>query len=76
MKLDSANASSSVTYLLVSESIVNEAQNFCDFVEVAEVETFSSELVIHLRAELLDALSVPVCQVSGVLFSEKLNDLV
>ena len=45
-------------------------------VELPEEEATFGELVVHLLAELLDALGVPVRQVSGVLALEELYHLI
>ena len=53
----------------------NKAQNLGDLVELAVEESLRGQLVVHLRAELLDALCVSVRQVGGVLALEKTNNL-
>ena len=64
------------TYLLIVQPIQQKAQNLSDFVQLFVEEAFLRKLVIHLRAELLDALSVPVRKISGMLALKKLNHLV
>lgn len=64
------------TYLFVVEAVKNKAQDLGHLVQLPVKEAFLGEFVVHLRAELLDALGVPIRQVGGMLALEELDNLV
>ena len=76
VRLSNTSIDSNSTYLLVVQTIENQAQNLCDSVKLLVEEAFLGQLVVHFRAELHDALSMPVGQVGGMLALEELDDLV
>ena len=58
------------------QSVEQKTKHLGYFVELADEETLLVALVIHITAKLLDALSMAICLIGGVLALDELNDLV
>ena len=58
------------------EPIENESQNLRNFVELADQEALAGVFVVHLAAELLDALGMTISLISGMFALDELDHLV